>query len=82
MKEFDAMAARVIFAKAKKNPNHPSIYASTHNKDVDLAEDANGINIDTNNDANDHSGLSSNGINLLPNSTTAKFGNKGIDYCY
>ena len=76
------MAARVIFAKAKKNPNHPSIYASTHNKDVDLAEDANGINIDTNNDANDHSGLSSNGINLLPNSTTAKFGNKGIDYCY
>ena len=68
--------------KPKKNPNHPSIYASTHNKDVDLAEDANGINIDTNNDANDHSGLSSNGINLLPNSTTVKFGNKGIDYCY
>ena len=78
------MAARVIFAKAKaqKNPNHPSIYASAHNKDVDLAEDANGIYIDTNNDANDHSGLSSNGINLLPNSPTVKFGNKGIDYCY
>ena len=69
--------------KPKKNPNHPSIYASAHNKDVDLAEDANGINIDTNNDANDHSGLSSNGINLLPNSPTAvKFVNKGIDYCY
>ena len=69
--------------KPKKNPNHQSIYASAHNKDVDLAEDANGSNIDTNNDANDHSGLSSNGINLLPNSPTAvKFGNKGIDYCY
>ena len=68
--------------KPKKNPNHPSIYASAHNKDVDLAEDANGIYIDTNNDANDHSGLSSNGINLLPNSPTVKFGNKGIDYCY
>ena len=36
--------------KPKKNPNHPSIYASAHNKDADLAEDANGINID----ANDH----------------------------
>ena len=68
--------------KPKKNPNHRSIYASAHNKDVDLAEDANGIYIDTNNDANDHSGLSSNGINLLPNSPTVKFGNKGIDYCY
>ena len=62
--------------KPKKNPNHLSIYASAH-----LAEDANGINIDTN-DTNDHSGLSSNGINLLPNSPTVKFGNKGIDYWY